>query len=244
MAKVTYMTNCLTQAHFLVEGSSVRLITAATDGYFTLWDLTSTLAPFYEIHASKLEVKPSIASSSISPATISCESRYQIHSNTIKTMELVQISDTDTVVLTGGDDNSLSVSLLKASSTDSIAGTQVTTVSVPDAHAAAVTTLKVLNQQVVQAPGSHTSIHKLIIASSGNDHRVKIWSIEVDPSQPVTRGISIELLLDRYSSVADISSIGLITEAGKTCQQDPVGLNGAKLLVCGVGMEMLALAWE
>lgn len=238
------MTNCLTQAHFLVEGSSVRLITAATDGYFTIWDLTSTLAPFYEIHSSKLEIKPSIRSSSIIPATINCENRYQIHSNTIKTMELVPLSDTDTVVLTGGDDNSVSASLLKTSSTDSSTGTHVATVSVPDAHTASVTTLKVLNRQFVQASGSQTKVQKLIVASSGNDHRVKIWSIEVDPSQPVTRGISIELLLDRYSSVADISSIGLLTEPGTSCQQDPVSLNGAKLLVCGVGMEMLALAWD
>lgn len=238
------MTNCLTQAHLLVEGSSVRLITAATDGYFTLWDLTSTLTPFYEIHYSKLGIKPSIRSSSIIPATINCENRYQIHSNTIKTMELVPFSSTDTVVLTGGDDNSLSASLLKTSSTDSSAGTHVATVSVPDTHTACVTALKVLNKQFVQTPGSQTTILKLIVASSGNDHRVKIWAIEVDPSQPVTHGISIELLLDRYSSVADISSMGLLTEPGTSCQEDPVSLNGARLLVCGVGMEMLALAWE
>lgn len=159
-------------------------------------------------------------------------------------MELVPLSDTDTVVLTGGDDNSLSASLLKTSSTDSSAGAHVATVSVPDAHTASVTTLKVLNRQFVQASGSQTKVQKLIVASSGNDHRVKIWSIEVDPSQPVTRGISIELLLDRYSSVADISSMGLLTEPGTSRQEDPVSLNGAKLLVCGVGMEMLALAWE
>lgn len=236
------MTNCLTQGHFLVKDSSVSLITAATDGHFTLWDLTSTLEPFYTIASSALTTRPSLRGSSFSPGKITCENRYQIHSNSIKAMELVALSDTVTVVVAGGDDNSLSVSLLKTSPTTSATNAHVATVSIPDVHTASITTLKVLRQQKSRAAGSDNETTTLTVASSGNDHRVKLWSITLDPTQHDTEAIHIELLLDRYSSVADISSLGLI----KGAEYDSNARSSSaseeiqeKLLVCGVGMEML-----
>lgn len=214
------MTNCLTQAHFLMGSSSIKLITAATDGYFTLWDLTSTLEPFYTITSSALAAKPSLKGSPTAPE-IACENRYQIHSNSIKAMELVPLSETATIIVAGGDDNSLSVSLLDTKTGEAA---QVATVSVPDAHAASVTTIKVLNQHKSALSTS------LTMASSGNDHQVKMWSVSVDPTKPDTQGIHIECVLDKYSSVADISSLGLIKGASEEKQDS--------LLVCGVGMEL------
>ncbi|CAI7587097.1 unnamed protein product [Penicillium glandicola] len=244
LARGKYMTNCLTQAHFLVSSSSVSLITAATDGYFTLWDLTSTLVPFYTIAQSTLKAKHTFAGSSISPENITCESRYQIHSNSIKGMELIPISDTATVIVAGGDDNSLSVSLLRTHPSSAGTNAQVATVSIPDAHAAAVTTVKVLNQQISRDATSNTESIKITVASSGNDHRVKIWSITVDPTQSGTQGIIVGFLLDTYSSVADISSLGLVygPENGLPAESHAAGsgMNQSRLVVCGVGMEMFA----
>lgn len=238
------MTNCLTQAHFLVTSSSVSLITAATDGYFTLWDLTRTLEQFYTITQSTLKAKHPFDGSSSSPENITCESRYQIHSNSIKGMELVPISDTATVVVTGGDDNSLSVSLLRTNPSETGTNAQVATVSIPDAHAAAVTTVKVLNQQTSRDVTSNTESIKITVASSGNDHRVKIWSIAVDPTQPGTQGIIVGFLLDTYSSVADISILGLVHGPGNGLpaegQVPGPERNQSRLVVCGVGMEMFA----
>lgn len=238
------MTNCLTQAHFLVSSSSVSLITAATDGYFTLWDLTSTLEPFYTITQSTLKAKHPFKGSCIPPENITCESRYQIHSNSIKGMELVPISDTATVVVAGGDDNSLSVSLLRTHPSDTGTNAQVATVSIPDAHAASVTTVKVLNQRVSRDVASNTESIKFTVASSGNDHRVKIWSIAMDPTQPGTQGIVVRFLLDTYSSVADISSLGLAHGPGNglpaECQVSGSEINQSRLVVCGEGMEMFA----
>ncbi|KAJ5103250.1 hypothetical protein N7532_003779 [Penicillium argentinense] len=231
LAKGQYMTNCLTEAHFVVKESSISLVTAATDGYFTLWDLTSTLDPFYTVHSSTTKLKSALDSSSISPENITCESRYQVNSNSIKAMELLRLSDTVVMVLTGSDDNSISLSLLKTSSTSTSRNAQVATVSIPDAHTASVTTLKVIDQQTIRDAESDSIITKLTVASSGNDHRAKIWSITIDPARD-TDGIKIDLLVDRYSSVADISSIGLI--------QEPES-DQAKLLICGVGLELLQL---
>lgn len=236
------MTNCLTQARFLVTSSSVSLITAATDGYFTLWDLTSFLEPFYTITDSMLKAKHPFANFTISPENISCECRYQIHSNSIKGMELVPLSDTATVVVAGSDDNSLSVSILKRHPSDSSNSAHVATVSIPDAHAAAVTTVKVLNQHVSRDVTSNTESVKITVASSGNDHRVKLWSISVDPTQAGTQGLIVEFLVDRYSSVADISSLGLIHGPGDdvlaASHASGLQTNHTRLIVCGVGMEM------
>ncbi|KAJ5888299.1 hypothetical protein N7495_008340 [Penicillium taxi] len=239
LARGAYMTNCLTQAHFLMKGSSLHLITAATDGYFTLWDLTNALEPFYAITPSALKLKQPFGSSQTSPQIINCESRYQIHSNSIKALELVPLSETATVILAGGDDNSCSVSLLETQ-TGTIAS--VSTVSIPDAHAASVTTLKVLDQRLIRSPGTETEITKLKVASSGNDHRVKIWSITVDPSKPDIYGITVTLLLDMYSAVADISSLDSI----QVLAQDKPESNELpiKLLVCGVGMEIFQLRFN
>ncbi|KAI2681468.1 hypothetical protein DTO012A7_2823 [Penicillium roqueforti] len=240
LARGKYMTNCLTQAHFLVTSSSVSLITAATDGYFTLWDLTSTLEPFYTITQSILKAKHPFEGSSISPENIKCESRYQIHSNSIKGMELVPISDTATVIVAGGDDNSLSVSLLRTNPSDTGTNAQVATVSIPDAHAAAVTTVKVLNQQISRDITSNTDTIQITVASSGNDHRIKIWSIAVDPTQPDTKGIIVRFLLDTYSSVADISSMGLVRGPRNGLPTENHASSQLRLVICGVGMEMFA----
>lgn len=215
------MTNCLTQGHLLVKDGSVSLITAATDGHITVWDLTNAFEPFYAITSSALTAKPSLGNSPLPPEKITCENRYQIHSNSIKAMELIPLSDTATVVVAGGDDNSLSVSLLQ---TKSGASAQVATVSIPDAHAASVTTIKILNQQKSAESTTFT------VVSSGNDHRVKIWSVTIDLTKSDKQGINVEFLLDRYSSVADISSLGLIQGTSEEMHES--------LLVCGVGMEL------
>ncbi|KAJ5340608.1 hypothetical protein N7541_009732 [Penicillium brevicompactum] len=238
LARGTYMTNCLTQAHFLVTGSSVNLITAATDGYFTFWDLTSTLLPFYTITESILEAKDTFARSVTAPADhITCEGRYQIHANSIKGMELAPLSDTAAVIVAGGDDNSLSVSLLQTFSSNTGTNADVATVSIPDAHAAAVTTVKILSQEQISDAASNTETTKFILATSGNDHRVKLWSVVVDTTQPGTQGINVEFLLDRYSAVADVSSLGLLRD--QSSESKPGSHSGqAQLVVCGVGMEM------
>ncbi|CAI7675036.1 unnamed protein product [Penicillium pancosmium] len=232
LAEGRYMTNCLTQVKFVMKDSSVSLITAATDGYFTLWDLTSTLEPFYTISSSELKLKKPLDGSQISPESITCENRYQITSNSIKAMEPVQIFDNVNALLTGSDDNSMTVSLLKTSPTSPCQNAEVVTVSIPDAHAASVTTLQIIECKKSQISSSGPDTAILTVATSGNDHRVKIWSIAIDPTRTGTAGIKIDLLLDRYSSVADISSIGIL--------RDPASAE-TQLLIGGVGLELLQL---
>lgn len=218
----------------------MNLVTAATDGYITLWDLTSVLEPFYTINTS---TEPAALAAklpfpfqdrSITPATISCENRYQIHSSSVKTLELVAISDAVSLIVTGGDDNALAISILRDQRTSAGNSTRVTTVSIPDAHAAAVTATKLLGKRQL-GDGTVCPRTEAVFASSGNDQRVKVWSIQVDGDghgdDDDDSRIAIRMILDRYSAVADASSMDVIDG----------GAEGSKLVVCGVGMEMLGL---
>ncbi|KAJ5646211.1 hypothetical protein N7490_002583 [Penicillium lividum] len=235
LARGKYMTNCLTQGRFIVQGSSVSLLTAATDGYFTLWDLTDTLQPFYDIHSSSLKATRRFDISDISPQDITCENRYEVHSNSIKAMELVSVSETTTLILSGGDDNSLSISLLRTSpNPETESHPRVLTMSIPDAHAASITAIKVLSQLPSQKNDAGVEAKEIILASAGNDHRVKIWSVIVPLS--ATANIEARFLLDRYSAVADISSMSLVRGACPSSER-----RDATLLVGGVGIEILKI---
>ncbi|OOF96096.1 hypothetical protein ASPCADRAFT_515441 [Aspergillus carbonarius ITEM 5010] len=220
LANGTYMSNCLTQARFMLKGSSLSLVTSSTDGYFTLWDLTSVLEPFYTM-SSPLRLKQAIEGGSITPSNITCENRYQIHWNSIKCLELADLSETLSLIVAGGDDNAMTVTLLDTSVES---GDAARTIAVPDAHAACIAATKILTQS--QNPSEGTA--RFAVASSGNDHQVKIWRIDIDARKNGPDRIQISKAAERYSSVADISSLDIIHDAG----------GGSKLVVCGAGMEM------
>ncbi|EAW06476.1 tRNA (34-2'-O)-methyltransferase regulator RTT10 [Aspergillus clavatus NRRL 1] len=226
LARGTYTSNCLTQARFLVTSSSIGLITASTDGHFTLWHLNPVLEPFYSMASSSVHLRQPLETLSINPSSITCENRYQIHSNSIKSLEMARISADTSLILAGGDDNALTVSVLTVDFTNTDAGSHVCTVTIPDAHAASVTTIKILKQQQLDGEGKA----QIFFASSGNDHQVKVWCAEVDVPQSGSDGVKVKNLVDQYSGVADISSLDLITDE-----------SGMQLLVCGVGMELFKL---
>ncbi|KAJ5547890.1 hypothetical protein N7513_005124 [Penicillium frequentans] len=238
LARGKYMTNCLTQGRFIIQGTSVTLVTAATDGYFTLWDLTDTLKRFYTISSSFLKAIGKFDPET-SPEDITCENRHEVHSNSIKAMELVLLSDTRTMIVSGGDDNSLSISLLATDPNQTAeADTHVSTISIPDAHAASITAIKVLSQTRCGANDVGIETAKIILASAGNDHRIKIWSITVPLSQNFS-SIEAQFVQDRYSAVADISSMGLVRRSDSSVSSSEESY--ATLLVGGVGIELLKI---
>ncbi|KAL4871411.1 hypothetical protein BDV12DRAFT_28397 [Aspergillus spectabilis] len=222
LASGTYTSNCLTQVRFLRTVSSLCLITTSTDGHFTLWDLTTVLAPFYDL-APTLRLKEWLTFTSTREGTIACESRHQIHQNSIKSIDMVPLSDTTTLMIAGGDDNAVTLSLLYTDFNDAEKSPRATTISIPDAHTASVNGVKVIDQSITR---KDKTMH-LSFASSGNDHRVKLWQVDIAlKDRPTLDGIAVRNVIDRYSPVADISSLDVVLDEGET-----------KLLVCGVGME-------
>ncbi|RJE23683.1 WD repeat protein [Aspergillus sclerotialis] len=235
LARGTYTSNCLTQARFLRKNSTMSLITTCTDGHFALWSLTPLLKPLYTLTSPTLSTKQQFSPAIIAPENIEYDSRYQIHSNSIKSMEITHLSDTLTLIAAGGDDNAVSLSLVSTDFIASDLNASVMTVSIPDAHAASVTAVKVLSQTVTD---NTTTVH---IASSGNDHQVKIWSVVVDPQKDGTECMNVKNVANEYSNVADISSLDVIYGDADGASTLLDGNGNSKLLVCGVGMEMLRI---
>ncbi|KKK26587.1 hypothetical protein ARAM_003839 [Aspergillus rambellii] len=227
LASGTYTSNCLTEARFLQSQSSLHLITASTDGHFTLWNLTPVLEPFYTI-APTLRLRESLDPNSITPETIVCENRYQIHSNSIKSLDIARLSDTTALVIAGGDDNAVTLSLLKTDSRDTEMSGCTGTIAIPDAHTASTNAVKIIAQHTCD--GDRTI--QITFASSGNDNRIKIWQADVD--MQTTQGIDaihVRNVEDRYCPVSDISALDVV--------RDEQG--GLKLLVGGVGMELFSV---
>ncbi|KAL4905398.1 WD40-repeat-containing domain protein [Aspergillus multicolor] len=222
LASGTYTSNCLTQARFLQTETSLCLVTTSTDGHFTLWDLTTVLEKSYHLD-QPLRLKQSISCLSITEEAIACESRHQIHSNCIKSIDMVQLSSTTTLLLAGGDDNAITLTLLH---TDSEAD-RTATITIPDAHTASVNAVKAIEESLTSNGGKV----QLNFASSGNDHRVKLWRVSIDmQDRPVLDGVQVHNVLDRYSPVADISALDIVRDNGEL-----------KLFVCGVGMELFTV---
>ncbi|KAL3466454.1 hypothetical protein BJX64DRAFT_250099 [Aspergillus heterothallicus] len=262
LANGTYTSNCLTQVRFLQSGSSLSLITTSTDGHFTLWDVTSVLEPYYSISSTStsssspssttttttpppLRLKQHLEGLSITPEKIACESRHQIHSNCIKSIDIARLSETTTLIVAGGDDNSLTLSLLYANGKEGERGGDgaavviaagVTTISIPDAHTASVNAVKLISQNVVQKEGKIGEAVSLSFVSSGNDHRVKVWQVEISAvrERPALGDIQVQHVVDRFSPVADISSLDVVRDKEGT----------TRLLVCGVGMEYFKIDLE
>ncbi|KAL4784546.1 WD40-repeat-containing domain protein [Aspergillus varians] len=223
LASGTYTSNCLTQVQFLQTASSLCLITTSTDGHFTLWDLSTILEPFYHLGPTPC-LRKSLSAVSITEDNIACESRHRIHCNSIKSIDMVQLSDATTLVISGGDDNAITLSLLH---TDSKDGESVATIAIPDAHTASVNDVKAIEHSITHSDG----ITRLNFASSGNDHRVKLWRVAINMhDRPTLEGIQVQCVLDRYSAVADISALDVFQDEGET-----------KLVVCGVGMELFTV---
>lgn len=215
LGRGTYSTNCLTEVHFMVRESKVLLVTGATDGYIAVWPvdwITPEESGRFSVNVTS-DVQP-----------LKWELHHAVHTSSIKTLEHEEILPGYQMLLSGGDDNSLSVTLVKL---DDVC--VVSSICVTNAHASAITAVKILS--------CHTdTATKIEIASSGNDQRVKLWSVVVDlEKQTWEQMISISLRTDRYSPVADIAAMDdmeIVDTAGTTKRVVVVG---------GVGLEMLTI---
>lgn len=163
-------------------------------------------------------------------ATLTWGHQYAVHQSSIKAMTVHSSSEDRTLLITGGDDNALAVSIVTTPSTPTESETEPLFISrcLPDAHASAINDVTVLQgtRQSGQA--------EYIIASSGNDQRAKIWSVQFSTSKQDVNAadIRVSLKADEYTAVADLSSIGVYSpgQLTETTKQ--------RMVLCGVGMDM------
>ncbi|EER23048.1 WD domain, G-beta repeat containing protein [Coccidioides posadasii C735 delta SOWgp] len=231
IARGQYSTNCLTYIRFAISGERIYLITTSTDGHLAIWDATNSLESVIHAHGNIIQRQLASKFPAI-PLELACGDRHAIHQSSIKVMEMLQVSETELLVLCGGDDNALSASMITLSSsypTTSEDKPLFYSTLLPQAHASAITAIAVIGGIKYTKQGFDVSI-----ASSGNDQRLKIWCVQVtrrtkDPE------IVVALKQDTYTAVADVSSIEVLTtsEAGEEKNH---------LVVCGVGMDMWKVA--
>jgi WD repeat-containing protein 6 len=186
--------------------------------------------------------------------------RAQIHQNSIKTLKTVRLINRLQLIMTGGDDNALGLTLFQPrddlNSED--AHNSLQTLLIPKAHAAAITALSVVRIS------QHSTASEVILVSTGNDQRVKVWQLTVchhwrpksssagdilsgmrrrksDSDDMVNlMNLQVEKLGEVWTNVADIGDMDVIDNA----KNDTGVALELGLLIVGVGMEMMKLQFH
>ena len=207
----SYTTYCLTQAAHLHIGETLSgLCTASTDGHLAFWPLANPLS----WHGDDLPTRPPLHWSP----------RTGVHQSSVKALDSVTISESETLIMTGGDDGAVAFTRVGIRSPSEVVF-EAASLLIPGAHASAVTGTVFIGKPTSDTQGENPK--GFILASVGNDQRLKIWEVGLDMTQEGAEGIIISRMANVYTSVADASSLAAYRDA-----------NGRRwLLVAGIGME-------
>jgi len=202
-----YTSACLTQIAYIHHGDGTILLSAATDGHLAFW-------------------ADSQSSSDERPRKMSCLGTQSLHQSSIKSLSTCKLNDNTSLVVTGGDDNGLGITLIRFNQPKDV---KCHNLIIPRAHVAAITATSIVAVIDKEHTGSHLQIR---VATASNDQRVRLWNIDVDLTQVGVEGLEVTRGANRYSAVADVSSMALFPCEGVSQQR------GNKILICGVGMEI------
>jgi WD40 repeat protein len=146
-------------------------------------------------------------------------------------MDVVCLDDSTKLIASGGDDGSLAVLLTRPISSSNTRYATATVI-VNRIHASAVTACAVL---------AHNGTS--FILTSGNDQWIRLWKVQIGVAEDETTPtgvkdekptISVHRAGRIKTNVADVSSMAVLEEKGMH----------ARVLICGVGMEVVRLEWE
>ncbi|UKZ65352.1 uncharacterized protein TrAtP1_006545 [Trichoderma atroviride] len=198
LAKGTYTGACLTQTrHLSMRNQLPLLLTASTDGHLALWRTEPDEGAQHKYVLEQI---------------------VPLHQNSIKSLDMMKSGEGDGYhVFTGGDDNSVGVTLLGQISrnTDTASWAFLKRSIVRKAHAAAIAGVLLVRR----GP-------ELLGVSVSNDQRVKLWSI------PSSEDGNIKLLRGECIGVADAGDIAAI---------DGPKNDTATVLFAGIGLEAWSL---
>lgn len=248
LASGRYTSACLMQIiHLRISQTEIKFLTAATDGSLCIWTTPLTLLHQDQV-STTLPQTPE-------PTLLS---HTKIHQNAIKTLSYKYTSSSSTphlVVITGGDDNAIGITLYPLSPCNPDEEfTKSTSMLLPDAHAAAVTGISFLpdpsnlpnvSDEKTEKKGKKDKNNQeketMYILSTSTDQRVKTWRIgilsrnEGDGMCPA----DVEMLGDEFTAVSDIGDVALICETDAMGNGDGNGNEkGAKAVIVGNGMEI------
>jgi len=235
-------TVCLTQVRTVSNPTTthIQAITGATNGFVTSTGPLQTAAYSSE------------------PTTVS----HKVHQNSITAMDTKSLTSNHELIVTGGDDNSLALTLACYSPEDN-RKPAFRTLIIPNAHAAALTALTVVEGQCY---GS--GYKDFTIISAGNDQVLRLWRVtiaeglfpELGQCTPETAvsalgmrertgqdssEVQVEFVKEQYTDVADVSGLEILhRHPTGDCQIDE-HTQSLQVLVVGVGMEVLDIEdWD
>lgn len=152
----------------------------------------------------------------------------RIHQNASKTMASHLYVDGTTLIVSGGDDGALAFLLAYPTTPDSSSGPCASPpVLVNRAHGSAVTACATVNIQ-----------SRAYVLTSGNDEWVRLWEVIISNPEDGSSSknefdkLTIKRLSKVKTSVADVSSMAVLNNDDN---------DAARILVCGVGMEVIRL---
>lgn len=221
----TYNTSCLTQVNYLRLGTESFLLTAGTDGHIAFWPLaTFTGEQMVVEHGQTVKLD---AEYDFPEMQISWRKRHQIHQSSIKCMAITCLSEKDAMIATGGDDNSIAITLLSHSTTEPRLPV-FSTLLIPRAHAATITAIQ-LKALVDKDTLPTQSRYRLL--TSGNDQRLKSWILSVDISEPGVERLLVTKDEDLYTGIADVSCMKVL----------PGDTSAHSVIVGGIGLETVRI---
>ena len=172
----------------------------------------------------------------ISPSSVSDEQStteiHKVHDNAITSMVDLVISESLNLVVTAGDDNSLVFTLICENQTSTF-----TSIRIPKAHAAAITAIAAFH-----SPQNQEGKLCFTFLTGSNDQRIIIWCAKIDlgrlrdgavlSTTDIPECIDIIMVGERYTNVADLSSIQILSDESESVQT---------ALIAGVGMELVEI---
>ncbi|KAF1967001.1 WD40 repeat-like protein [Bimuria novae-zelandiae CBS 107.79] len=206
-----YFTSCLTQCVFIDPLKNTMphtILTAGTDGHAVLW-----LFP------------------DASPEALKYRYPTKLHQSSSKTLSCIRPRQALHVIISGGDDGSLSFLIMASSGPGSPDVQPVREpIIVVRAHGSAVTACAVVMRG-----------ERILVVTGGNDQWVRLWEVTLtDSDNDNSKGrrdwMEIKRLTRVKTNVADVSSMAVLSSANEE--------SVSRVLVCGVGMEVIAIQWD
>lgn len=201
------------------------LLAAATDGHIIVWNAYDGSA-----------CGPEVTQTAREPTHY----RHRVHQNSIKALAVVPLPRTSnesrsfSLLVTGGDDNALALTLLEDRQQQIITSTSgpiervharpaaphdrsglqpdisASTLIIPRAHAASITAVQLLSTNASKSHVADSHRLRFRVLSTGNDQRLKLWYVEVDAEDPSIETLDVKRMADYFTPIADIGSIDVI----------------------------------
>lgn len=165
-----------------------------------------------------------------------------IHQSSVLAMDVAMLWPRMYLAATGGDDNSLGMTLLQFNAEGLSPSTdQSRTIVIPKAHAAAITALKIVEHVTLD------SLMSVTIVTVGNDQRTKAWRVDLPLNSTTQDGtillqqVKVRKVASAWTAVADVSSLEFVSKVerrGKGEESEGVSL---EMMIAGVGTELITM---